>query len=177
MRRGLRALEPVFGRELRDGGVGVDGRPHAGPFEELAPAGNGVIPDVGGIAEGLDLVDEATELGLVRRVVVDEDEQPAGTQDACDLAERARRIAEVMRGQARGHDVHRSRGDRQRGRVGLDQKRVGHPGGREDAGARLEHFACRVHTDGAAKLRRDTPKGVTDAGADVHDALASVLRR
>ena len=79
--------------------------------------------------------------------------------------------------EARGHDVGRPRGDRQRGRVGLDEQGVRYLGARQDAGAGLEHLARRVHTDRALKARRDTAERVTDAGPDVHDAFAAVLRR
>ncbi|HEY7623505.1 MAG TPA: hypothetical protein VIA63_00610 [Candidatus Limnocylindria bacterium] len=44
---------------------------------------------MGRIAKRLELVDEAVELGMVRRVVVDEDEEPARPQDPRDLREGA----------------------------------------------------------------------------------------
>jgi hypothetical protein len=65
----------------------------------------------------------------------------------------------------------------QGGRVGLDEQRVPHAGAREDPGARHEHLARRVDADRAPECRRDSPQGVTDAGADVDDPLASMLGR
>ena len=82
-----------------------------------------------------------------------------------------------MCGETRRDDVRRSRRDRKRGRVSLNEQGVLHAGAREDAQTRLEHLARRVDPDRGSEARRDAAERVTDAGADVDDALAAVVGR
>src|SRR5204862_7996276 len=78
IRRCLRALKPVLRDQLRQAGVGIDGRGETGLLEQLAPSPRSVIAYVRCIAQSFDLVDEARKVGIIGRAIVYEHEKTAG---------------------------------------------------------------------------------------------------